>query len=951
MAEDPEQLIRLAHQHFGRTAYHTRDNPYLRSRVASGLPSHLAGALEAILAGELDATAWLDSRAGRRTLEGVQIGVVPRDLQLVLRDGEERVGVESVHAFVRAPLFWWLVSFLWSIEVGRAVDPMLGDNVFGYRLHPQFVRAPSRSTRVFRSASDAYNRWRQSATRMAAEHAGAILATSTVDLRDFYYSIVAAPSAIVRTFLDGSGIGNQVSDEGWALCSLLDAVHAKYATENSRIKPRGDVAFGEVAPLPVGFPSSQILANLVVGVALRDLAALPTVTGVTAYADDILVLSPILPDVDEDIFHYFVRLGIVTGTAEAPVVTSGRAAQLATLLVGTEKSETSYSRVSDEAAPDHHGALEADDIDPYVFGRPSSDWGGRLRTVLRAPFKRDRVPRELAKHILTITDEIRVGVDPSDADASITKLMEDMDQGAFLALRPYWTELIASTWFVGGADALDGLGRLLDKTVSALEPPRDSGQELRASIDRGLRDSWVQALAEALAATTAGRRLARARLDPDVLAQAGGVTGKSLARRARRLREARFVPAQLVSMPLSEFTAWRGSLFGLGAFERFTRWAQATGVNEDEETLADGIGGAKRFVPLHEVCLAVHLWISPTGGRWRVRAFDVFRGQPLLDDQMVNDLKRKSIRALRVGIRRHERTEHLADYRLRFAIPSMTISGEQLRAILHNDRALSSVIASNARTNVARIVRGAIARHADVLIFPEWALMTRQLPWLFDQSAKTQMLIVAGEAPSVKGGVYSNRVWTGLPLIDANGHRACLVPPPREKCYLSHHEVRALSEAGIAGNPQQGAKIPVFNWRGVNVASLLCFEFADIHAREGLRASADLLTVSSWNTDWRYFDAVQEATTRDNYCVTACVNTGQFPGTRIMRPTKSETALAASVHGSGDPTVVTRVIDMLPIVVGRSRGIRPSSAAGFLEPTDDVSLTDYKALPPTLEPH
>ena len=65
-----------------------------------------------------------------------------------------------------------------------------------------------------------------------------------------------------------------------------------------------------------------------------------------------------------------------------------------------------------------------------------------------------------------------------------------------------------------------------------------------------------------------------------------------------------------------------------------------------------------------------------------------------------------------------------------------------------------------------------------------------------------------------------------------------------------------------------------------------------------LRAGADLLTVSSLNKDWRYFDAIQESTTRDNYCLTLCVNTGAFPGTKLMRPTSSAMAVAASVHGS-----------------------------------------------------
>jgi hypothetical protein len=206
------------------------------------------------------------------------------------------------------------------------------------------------------------------------------------------------------------------------------------------------------------------------------------------------------------------------------------------------------------------------------------------------------------------------------------------------------------------------------------------------------------------------------------------------------------------------------------------------------------------------------------------------------------------------------------------------------------------------------------------------------------------MLVVGGEAPAIRADTYSNRLWTGVPLRDAAGHRACLVPPPREKKHLSPHERQPLEAASIAvaSSPQA---VPSYWWRGLTVASLLCFEFADINTRNDLQASADVLTVSSLNKDWRYFDAIKEATARDSYCLTVCVNTGEFPGTRIMRPTRSEKAVVASVHGSDDPTVVSRVLDMTPIVVARASQLQPSEILTE-EPSDDATLADYKPVPP-----
>jgi hypothetical protein len=107
-----------------------------------------------------------------------------------------------------------------------------------------------------------------------------------------------------------------------------------------------------------------------------------------------------------------------------------------------------------------------------------------------------------------------------------------------------------------------------------------------------------------------------------------------------------------------------------------------------------------------------------------------------------------------------------------------------------------------------------------------------------------------------------------------------------------------------------------------------------------------VLTVSSLNRDWRYFDVVQDSTTRDNYCLTICVNTGGFPGTRIVRPTKSEMALAAAVHGSDRPALIIKQIDMVPIVLAQAHHESPKKVLTGYRPIDGVRPKHYKPFPP-----
>jgi hypothetical protein len=65
-----------------------------------------------------------------------------------------------------------------------------------------------------------------------------------------------------------------------------------------------------------------------------------------------------------------------------------------------------------------------------------------------------------------------------------------------------------------------------------------------------------------------------------------------------------------------------------------------------------------------------------------------------------------------------------------------------------------------------------------------------------------------------------------------------------------------------------------------------------------------------------------------------------------MQPTVSEKAVVASIHGSQEPALVSRTLDMVPIVAARAQGEAPSE---FLvdEPTDNAELSDYKPLPPS----
>jgi hypothetical protein len=953
MALTPDELIDVGLNHLGRFAFFTRDNPFVSSTAALSLSGSHRETIRRLLSGEEKVEDWLATPSAKRLLGQIDVVCLPRDVQLVTREDLQRIGVENVHAFLKAPLFWWLISILWCITAGRRIEPLIGDEVMGYRLHPGFLENPQGNGLMFREHRRSHRMWRNYPRTVAKSFPGEVLATNTIDLHDFYYSVNALPSRIVSRFLEFQEGVKPKARHARVLTHLLNHLHRRYAARCAAVRPRSTLTDAS-RPLPVGLPSSPILANLIVSLVADDLASRDHVDAVAAFADDFIVMTHELPEMAESPEAYFSRLGLLRGP-DPPAVDSEGVDPIASLIVSLAKSSTSYSRSAPEEDDDAEvdggdTGLEDAELDPYIESQPDPDWGGRLRTVLRAPHRRDRVPRELTNDVKRLVDEVRIGLDADEATERLEKIVAEIDSGLFLALRPFWTELLVTGIAARGSAFVVELTTHFTGLLELLEPPQDATDEMTDSIHRGLRAAWIHALAQALAVALAEDELEHFEAEVPFLADTdaiGPLPTTSVVNYAKRIRSRRLIPGSLVSSPLAEFTSWKGRLIGPTAYRDFVNWASGLTAEQKLAQVNRSIARSVRFIPLHEVCLALHLWLQYTTetGPWLDRAFRLLGRQPLIEADFVSQMRAQAETALAPPTRTpSEALTAVTTPELRFALPSLPIDPGQLQAEIDQDAPVLGAIASASRSRIRSIV-GIAARHkAHVLVLPEWSVLAPQLPWLMGRAAANALLTIAGEAPSIRNNTYSNRIWTGIPIQDSVGHMGCLVPPPREKRFLSPHERKLIGPKGIK-EPSSTVAPPTYEWRGIRVASLICFEFADISTRTALRGSADLLTVSSFNQDWRYFDAIQEATTRDNYCLTVCVNTGAFPGTRIMRPTKNEMAVAASVHGSDEPAVVSRVIDIRPIISARRHETQPSQATSD-EPTDDTSLTDYKPFPP-----
>lgn len=949
---DTTRLIETGFEHFGRFAFYTRDNPFVSSRAAFALRPKQIDELRALLDGEIDADSWIAGPGGKGLLGSIKVGLVPRDVQLVPGESEQVVGVKSVHAFFHAHLFWWLISILWSIEIGAAVEESLGEGTMGYRLQEDFVRDPGTSGRMFAPKKRAHRLWREFPREVAKQNPNESLATVSCDIRAFYYSVEAPPERIQQAFFAGKGRRGPRSTRLPVLSKLLGAAHRRYADLCAEVRPRElDLGTEGTWPLPVGMPSSRLLANMVMSLALDEIEANDEILATAVYADDLILMTRALPEMEEEPMDFLASLDLVS--AEEPELLRADAVEgLARLKIGAEKTSLSFTRhvpKEDEEKADGKGTLSEmlafgeDDWDPYLEDSDSPDWNGQLQTVLQAPLRRERVPAQLKRETMRLLESVRTGMTAKEAGKGFDRLVRQIDDSQLLALRPYWSELLIVGIAAHGTEAVRAMTAGVRRLVDTTKLPEGSTRAALESLRFGLVESWRQALAQALAVASTPQ-LRRSLVERIPKLKAGGKTVYQMKRSvefAMRIRSAYLVPASQVAVPLAEFARWDGRLIGPGAYSEFLEWHRQKFPSGNAHWLKRSVRRSVRFIPLHETCLAIHLWAGGGRGDWLEQAFDVMDAQPLTSAGRIEDLRSRAKRVTAGGRRERRRSEP----ELLLAMPSIKIPKDQLDAELANDKDRLWSISRSSHSTLRNITEAARKARVDLLVLPEWSVVGQHLARFMDEARRAQMLIVAGQAPEVSLREYHNRLWSGIPLRDRGRRKHCLVPPPRQKRVLAPREVQKIEAKKVREAPFRET-VDVFLWRGMRIASLICFEFADIGIRQQLRFKSDIVTVSSFNRDWHYFEVIQDSTTRDNYCLVVCVNTGAYPGTRITRPTSHEMAVAASVHGSDDPALITRRIDMSPIVAAQVHKRKPSADLNLEEPSDDVELENYKEFPP-----
>lgn len=126
----------------------------------------------------------------------------------------------------------------------------------------------------------------------------------------------------------------------------------------------------------------------------------------------------------------------------------------------------------------------------------------------------------------------------------------------------------------------------------------------------------------------------------------------------------------------------------------------------------------------------------------------------------------------------------------------------------------------------------------------------------------------------------------------------------REKNDYSPLEIKALAKNNLCCNNKEKAEYAVFEWNGIRLSSLVCFELTDIMARAILKGNCDLIAASVFNRDTTYFSNIIDSSVRDLHAFIVQANTSHLGDSRVTGPYDRDSKDIFKIKGGENDHVV-----------------------------------------------
>lgn len=238
---------------------------------------------------------------------------------------------------------------------------------------------------------------------------------------------------------------------------------------------------------------------------------------------------------------------------------------------------------------------------------------------------------------------------------------------------------------------------------------------------------------------------------------------------------------------------------------------------------------------------------------------------------------------------------------------------------------------------LSKILRLAYDENVDLLVFPENSICLELIPLLLSESLKTGI----GMAFGLKHIIDNEDVF----------NIAGTILPDRKKmfgtsvCYFRHKNHFAPEEVSKFGGVNSPSGLPLkcykgsdlyyhFRWLGISFTLFNCFELADISHRAAFRGIIDLLVAIEFNSDVPYFSNLIESSVRDLHCVAAQCNSSVYGDSRVTTPVKKEYEKdLVKIKGGSNCYVVVCEFDFYPLTEFQKLNYPGQRSAGGFKPT------------------
>jgi hypothetical protein len=813
----------------------------------------------------------------------------------------------GVQYFIDAPVELYILSTIWCLVVGPAIERTLDVGCFGNRL------APHDPSKLFKIFHNQYTEWRDTAIERAEEllERGTSTVLVSLDIKQYYYNL----------YVDWNAVPVNSEDEQLSrgLTRILQHTHAKYRQNISSMleASHGDVDVTLPEGIPIGLPSSRVLSNWLLtpfDVLLRETLQ-PTYYG--RYVDDMLVVvqSPANKVVELGakavLYKIFVERQILEERDDDYVLSMpGQELVVQGRKLHVQHFDKNHSRaglrefseqVKREASDFRF--LPADDrgreLDACAYDIIYDGSINKLRSVIGVRENSTELSKYLARrmveHRLT-AESLNTGISEQLERFCLGKNLLDF----FTTWERILTLLIAKGQEPRAAEVLNKCLRTIQKICS--EHPRTDPCVAKAKLD------LVEYLALALS-------LPLALLDQSALDDLRSrrlnklIEGRfpQAIEMARTFRRSNMLRHQWVFWPLINYTSFQGSLL-----------ASSRGSLRQLKNCDWTIGYAEALSPRHIHCderqLFAILKLMSTNGAWEElpkpngldsAAGDSDLGIPRLDSKSFS---------------RNPGTLTLGVANLHVSPADISASYEPLRL---PNRSWAR------QSRLFHLLNLAEKEDCEMLVLPEVSVPYSWLPFMVAHARHSQIALVFGLEHWVSDKVAYNLLVTVLPYKEEKGYRACEVFV-RPKNYYSPAETHELARLDLTPSTHDPFYY-LLTWRGTRFAVFNCYELSNIKHRATMRANVDLVVAVEWNRDVRYFSNIVESTVRDLHCYVVQVNTSQYGDSRVTSPKKTDDMDYVRVKGGLNTTLLKAKIDIQALNDFRSK--RPSAGDKAFKPT------------------